>query len=61
VIAVVRKRLVHDGKLAIVKIPIALEERYDLGISFDNYVSHGIGESFISETSDRTKTSSEFQ
>jgi hypothetical protein len=42
-------------------IAIALEERYDLWISFDNNVSHGIGESFISETSDRPKTSSEFQ
>jgi hypothetical protein len=61
VIAIVRKRLVHDSKLASVKIPIVLEERYDLRISFDNNVSHGIGEFFISETSDRTKTSSEFQ
>jgi hypothetical protein len=61
VIAVVRKRLVHNSKLAIVKIAIVLEERYDLGIGFDNNVSHGIGEFLISETSDRTKTSSELQ
>jgi len=61
VIAIVSERLVHDSKLAMVEISIVLKEGYDLGISFNNNVSDGIGEFFICEASDRAKTSSEFQ